>query len=220
MKELFLFRFCRGAPCAGHCRVSPMPKTLSETVAIPAPPSGKVDPYLQPAFTRSDRLRRLLWNLCWQILYRPSPRPLHAWRAFLLRGFGAQLGAHCHFYPGARIWAPWHLRCADQVTAADGAEIYNPAPVSFGSHAILSQGAYLCGATHDCDDLRFPLIAHEMHIGAYAWICARASLAPGVQVGEGAVLGLASVATHDLEPWTIYAGAPATPIRARKHTVR
>ena len=63
-----------------------------------------------------------------------------------------RLGPNCHFYPGSKVWAPWNLICADQVTAGDGVEIYNPAPVTLGSHAILSQGAYLCGATHDYDD--------------------------------------------------------------------
>ena len=38
--------------------------------------------------------------------YRPSPRPFHFWRAFLLRCFGAKLGPHCHFYPKSRVWAP------------------------------------------------------------------------------------------------------------------
>jgi putative colanic acid biosynthesis acetyltransferase WcaF len=36
-----------------------------------------------------------------------------------------------------------------------------------------------------------------------------------VNVGEGAVLGLASVATRDLEPWTVYAGAPAQLLKRR-----
>lgn len=104
------------------------------------------------------------------------------------------------------------------MTAADGAEIYNPAPITCGGHAILSQGAYVCGATHDYDDPAFPLIAFAMHIGAYAWICAQASVAPGVNVGEGAVLGLGSVASRDLEPWTVYAGVPAVKIKQRhKH---
>jgi putative colanic acid biosynthesis acetyltransferase WcaF len=35
-------------------------------------------------------------------------------------------------------------------------------------------------------------------------------------VGEGAVLGLGSVATRDLEPWTIYAGVPAVKVKDRK----
>ena len=174
------------------------------------------DPYLRPAFSRGNRIRRLIWNLCWAMLYRFSPRPLHGWRSMLLRLFGATIGANCHFYPGSKVWAPWNLICADQVTAADGVEIYNPAPITLGSHAILSQGAYLCGATHDYDDPAFPLLAYAMEIGAYAWICARASVAPGVQVGEGAVLGLGSVATRSLKAWTVYAGAPAVEVKERR----
>ncbi len=108
----------------------------------------------------------MIWNICWFILFRTSPRPLHSWRSLLLRCFGAKLGKNCHFYPGSKIWAPWNLVCADQVTAADGTEIYNPAPIVIGTHATLSQGAYLCGATHNYDDPAFPLIAYASQIGA------------------------------------------------------
>jgi len=178
--------------------------------------STAADPYLRPAFSTGNRARRLLWNLCWTLFYRLSPRPFHAWRAMLLRLFGAQLGPNCHFYPTSKVWAPWNLFCGDSVGVGDGAEIYNPAPIRLGSHAILSQDAYLCGATHDFDDPRFPLLAYAMEVGPYAWICARASVAPGVKVGEGAVLGLASVAAKDLAPWTVYAGSPAVRIKDRK----
>lgn len=128
------------------------------------------------------------------------------------------MGRGCHFYPGSKVWAPWNLICAAQVTAANGVEIYNPAPVTFGSHAILSQDAFVCGATHDYDDADFPLIAYAMTFGAYAWVCARASVGPGVNVGEGAVLGLGSVATRNLDPWTIYAGVPAVKVKDRQRT--
>jgi putative colanic acid biosynthesis acetyltransferase WcaF len=174
------------------------------------------DPYLRPAFSLQQRLRRLTWNLCWALLYRPSPRPLHAWRVFLLRVFGARMGPNCHFYPASKVWAPWNLVCDQQVTAADGAEIYNPAPITLGSHAILSQDAYLCGATHDYDDPAFPLIAFAMSLGAYSWVCARASVAPGVSLEEGAVLGLGSVATRNLEAWSVYAGVPAVKVKERR----
>jgi putative colanic acid biosynthesis acetyltransferase WcaF len=178
-------------------------------------PDTAADPYLRPAFSSGNRARRLAWNICWALLYRPSLRPMHAWRAFLLRSFGATLGPHARFYPKARIWAPWNLICGELVAVADGAEIYNPAPMRFGSHAIVSQDAYICGATHDFDDPRFPLLAYAMEIGANAWICARASVAPGVQVAEGAVLGLASVATRNLAAWTLSGGVPAVKIKER-----
>ena len=140
---------------------------------------------------------------------------MHAWRALVLRCFGAKIGRGCHIYPGAKIWAPWNLTCDDYAAIADGAEVYNPAPIHIGSRAILSQNSYLCGATHDYNDPAFPLLAYRMSIGAMAWVCARAAVAPGVQIGEGAVLGLASVATRDLEPWGVYAGSPAVRVRDR-----
>jgi putative colanic acid biosynthesis acetyltransferase WcaF len=173
------------------------------------------DPYLEPAFSLNNRARRLLWNICWLFLYRLSPRPFHSWRAMLLRCFGARLGPNCHFYPKSRVWAPWNLVCDAQACLGDEAEIYNPSPVQLGSHAIVSQQAYICGATHDYNDPAFPLVSFAMSLGAYSWICARASVGPGIQVGEGAVLGLGSVATSDLEPWTVYAGVPARKIKSR-----
>lgn len=177
------------------------------------------DPYQRPSFSLQQRLRRLFWSVCWTLFYRTSPRPLHRWRSFLLRAFGAKMGPHCHFYPKSKIWAPWNLVCEDSVAAADGAEIYNPAPMLLRSHAILSQDSYLCGATHDYEDPTFPLIAFGMEIGAYAWICARASVAPGVSVGDGAVLGMGSVATRSLEPWTVYAGVPAVRVKDRRRAI-
>jgi putative colanic acid biosynthesis acetyltransferase WcaF len=193
-----------------------MGKEAQYNAAEHIPAETAADPYLRPAFAANDRARRLVWNLCHALLYRPSPRPLHAWRAFLLRCFGAKMGPDCHFYPGSKVWAPWNLVCADQVAVADDAEIYNPAPVRFGSHTILSQDAFVCGATHDYDDPRFPLLAYAMEFGAYSWVCARACVSPGVNVGEGAVLGLGSVATRDLEPWGVYAGVPAVKVKERK----
>jgi len=153
--------------------------------------------------------------MVWLLLYRPSPRPCHAWRAMLLRAFGAKAGAQCHFYPGSKVWAPWNLRCEDRVTLADGAEIYNPSLIHFGSHAIVSQGAYVCGATHLYNEPEFRMVSRPMKIGAYAWICARAIVGPGVNVGEGAVLGLGSVASKDLEAFGVYVGSPARKVKER-----
>ena len=89
-------------------------------------------------------------------------------------------------------------------------------PVTLGSHCVVSQDAYLCGATHDIDDPAFPMLSRPISVGRYAWVCARATVGPGVSVGEGAVLGLGGVATRSLEPWTVYAGVPARALRRRR----
>ncbi len=176
------------------------------------------DPYRRPAFSLGNRLRRLFWNICWLLFFRTSPRPLFAWRAFLLRAFGATIGPHSRIYPACKVWAPWNLVCADHVAAGDGVEIYNPVTIQLGSHVILSQNCYLCGATHDYNDPVFPLIAYTMRLDAHTWVCARASVGPGVNIGEGAVLGLGAVATRTLEPWGVYSGNPAVKVKERART--
>jgi len=65
-------------------------------------PETAADPYLRPAFAASDRAKRLVWTIVRALLYRPSPRPMHGWRAFLLKCFGASMGPGCHFYPARR----------------------------------------------------------------------------------------------------------------------
>lgn len=177
---------------------------------------GEVDPYLVPATSSDSRRRRALWNLAWAFCFRPSLRPMHNWRGALLRMFGATIGANPRIYPTAKIWAPWLLECESLVAIGPEAEIYNAAPLRIRTHAIVSQGAYVIGATHDYNDPAFPRIDKPSEIGAYSWICARAIVMPGVNVGEGSVLGAGSVATRDLEPWGVYAGNPARKVKDRK----
>jgi len=52
-----------------------------------------------------------------------------------------------------------------------------------------------------------------IHIKKGAWIGARACILKGVTIGEGAVVGMASVVTRDVEPFTLVAGNPARVIR-------
>lgn len=176
------------------------------------------DPYLAPAFSLANRFARFAWACAYWSLVRFSPRPLHGWRALVLRAFGARLGRRCRIYASARIWAPWNLLCEEVVTIGPEAVVYNPRMVTLRSHAVVSQQAYLCGATHDYDDPGFRLVANPIEVGARAWIAARATVMPGVRVGDGAVLGLGSVATRDLAPWTIYFGVPAVRVGARKRS--
>ena len=176
------------------------------------------DSFERPNTSARNRLARLLWHIVYVLLFRTSPRPLHNWRCFLLRCFGARVIRPCYIYPRAVIWAPWNLECHDHATIGDEAIIYNPSPIILGSHSIVSQQAYLCGASHDYDDPDFPMVSKPIRLEAYSWVCARANVPMGVTIGEGAVLGLGSLAVGDLKPWTVYGGVPAKPIKERRRT--
>jgi putative colanic acid biosynthesis acetyltransferase WcaF len=166
-------------------------------------------------FPLSQQLARLGWQAFSALFIRPSPRPCHEWRACCLRIWRARIGAGCRVYPGAIIWAPWNLECADDACVADGAELYNPAPIRLGKRAVVSQGALLCTASHDYEKKSFPLVAKAINVGEDAWIGARAIVLPGCEIGEGSVIGAGSVVTRSTAAWSVCAGNPCRVVRER-----
>jgi putative colanic acid biosynthesis acetyltransferase WcaF len=48
-----------------------------------------------------------------------------------------------------------------------------------------------------------------------SWVGAKSTVCPGVTLHTHAVLSVGSVATCDLEPYTIYQGVPAKKVRER-----
>ena len=59
------------------------------------------------------------------------------------------------------------------------------------------------------------LIFNNVTFEKYAGCGVNCSIMPGVTFGEGAILGANSLAVKNLEPWTIYVGSPAKPIKKR-----
>jgi putative colanic acid biosynthesis acetyltransferase WcaF len=179
------------------------------------------NPYRGASFSWRNRLGRVLWSVTYICLFRPSPRPLHAWRVWILACFGARIGRHVHVYPKVQIWAPWNLELGDCVGIADDAHIYNMGRVRIGAYSSISMGALLCGGTHAVDSENFQLQTGDIHIGDFVWICAQAYVGPDVEIPEGAVVAARAVVARSLPlAWTIYAGVPAVALRSRSRAVR
>ena len=136
-------------------------------------------------------------------------------RRLVLRLFGARLGKGVVIKPGVRIKFPWRLVVGDHSWLGEDVWLDSLAEIDIGSNCCISQGAYLCTGSHDWSSENFDLTVKSIKLSDHVWIAARAVVGPGVTVGEGAVLGLGSVATRDLAPWTIYNGIPAVAVRKR-----
>lgn len=168
-----------------------------------------------PSFSMRNRIGRLLWAVVYTLCFSYSPKPLHGWRNFLLRCFGAKIGNGVHVYPKVKIWAPWNLRIEDQAGIANGAILYSQSKITIGKRAVISQGAHICAGSHDYTHPGFPLFAKPIVIGDFAWVAAETFIHPGVSIGEGCVVGARSVVSKDMPAWMVCVGFPCQPIKPR-----
>lgn len=169
----------------------------------------------RPSFSLGNRLSRVGWGLCWLLLARWTPPPLHRWRCMLLRLWGAEIGRGARIYGSVRIWHPANLEVGDGSVLGPRVRCYNQGRITIGRSVVVSQDASLCASTHDVVDPVFPLRLRPIRIEDHAWVAAEAFVGPGVQVGTGAVLGARGVAMRNLAPWTFFSGNPAQPLKPR-----
>ncbi|TCJ39573.1 acetyltransferase [Frankia sp. BMG5.11] len=163
-------------------------------------------------WTLGEQCGRVLWGLV-APLFRLSPRPLWCWRRVLLRLFGANVARGVHVFPTVRITIPWNLDIAEDAAIGDRVILYALGQISIGSRSTISQGAHLCAGTHDIAHPSRPLVKAPVKIGSDVWVCADAFVGPGVDVGDGAIVGARAVAMKNVPAHTIVAGNPARQIR-------
>ena len=168
------------------------------------------------ALSRKNQVVRMLWTIVWGVFARPLPRSVGSgWKRFLLRLFGARIDATAIVYSSAKVYYPANLTMGAYACLASDVDCYNVAPVTIGDNSTVSQGAYLCTASHDITDPLNPLVTKPIVIEDQAWVAAGAFVGMGVTIGQGAVVGARAAVFKDVEPWTVVGGNPAKFIKKR-----
>ncbi len=170
--------------------------------------------------SRRNRLGRLLWQIVWLTLYRPSPVMLHGWRRMLLRAFGAVIEPHAKPYPNVRIFAPWNLTMREGSCLGRDVDCYCVAAVELGAYSTVSQYSFLCTASHDVEHPDMPLVVAPITLGADVWVAADVFVGPGVRVGDGALIAARATVVRDVEAWTVVVPAAARVVGVRQSVRR
>lgn len=169
----------------------------------------------------SFRLKRFIEAVALEFFHRViSPLPsftLRTWYARRILGIkigkGAALHADC-FFTGRQVSIGEHS-VVNRRCYLDGR-----VPLHIGSNVSLSPEVCILTLDHDLRDASFATRAHPVTLGDYAWVGMRALILPGVEVGEGAVIGAGAVVTRSVKPWAVVAGNPAREIGERPRDMR
>jgi putative colanic acid biosynthesis acetyltransferase WcaF len=118
--------------------------------------------------------------------------------------------------PKVKIKYPWNLEIGRHCWIGEEVWIDSLSKTVLGDSVCLSQGCMLLCGNHNYKSESFKLITESIVLENGAWIGARSIVTAGVRVGSHAVLLSGSVASSNMEAYTIYRGNPAVAIKKRE----
>ena len=172
--------------------------------------------YTNNWYQPGSALKRFLWYFVNEIFIRNPLNPFSGIRVWLLRLFGAKIGDHVVIKPNVNIKYPWKLIIGNYCWIGESVWIDNLALVTIEDDVCVSQGAFLICGNHNYKSSSFDLKVSPIILKSGSWIGAKSVVGPGITVNSHAVLSLGSVASTDLEAFTIYRGNPAVKIKERQ----
>ena len=104
------------------------------------------------------------------------------------------------------------VKIGKRVTVMPGCLMMSAGTITLEDDVRIAANVQLISNNHDLYN-RDIITCKPVRICRNAWIGAGATILPGVTVGENAVVGAASVVTHDVPADTMVAGNPARVIR-------
>jgi len=156
-----------------------------------------------------------LWWLVQTTLFGCSPQFMFGWRRWLLKFFGAKVGKDVLLRSSVKVTYPWKVSIGNSAWIGDDVVLYSLGEIEIGDDVVVSQRSYLCAASHDYMQPDFPIYDQKICIKSQAWLATDVFVAPGVVIGEGAVVGARSSVFHNLPPMMVCVGSPAKPIKHR-----
>ena len=160
--------------------------------------------------------KRISWYLVSLIFFQSAWNVSSKLKLFWLRLFGSELGKGIVIKPSVIIKYPWQLKIGDYCWIGESVWIDNLDQVTLEDNVCISQGALLLCGNHNYKSSKFDLMTAPIYLEQGSWVGAKCCVAPGVRFSSHAVLSMGSVATKNLESYSIYSGNPAVRIKPRK----
>lgn len=152
-----------------------------------------------------------------------SPRPgggaSRALRAKLAQHMLDECGTDVNIEHGAWFGSGVGIRVGDR--SAIGMDALVIGPLQVGRNVMMGPRCVLLASSHETSDPDRPMTEQgftddrPIVIEDDVWIGAGVTVLPGRRIGRGSIVGAAAVVTHDVPPWSVFAGNPGRVIRQR-----
>jgi maltose O-acetyltransferase len=128
-------------------------------------------------------------------------------------------GSNIQLHRNITIHNPEKVEIGDDVSMGDRLTILAFGGVKIGSRVMLSHDVSIITTTHNHTShvMVNEILYNSVEIGNDVWIGAKATIMPGVRIGDGVVIGAASVVTHSIPNNAIAFGVPAKIMIADRH---
>ena len=127
---------------------------------------------------------RLVWMLVSRIFFQTVLPYPSAFKAMLLRLFGAKIGKRVVIKPNVNFKQPWRLSIGAYSWIGEGVWIDNLVQVSIESNVCISQGAFLLTGNHNYKTSSFDLTTGAITLEEGVWIGAKSIVGPNVIESE------------------------------------
>jgi acetyltransferase-like isoleucine patch superfamily enzyme len=133
-----------------------------------------------------------------------------------------RVGQGC-FYIDLIVWLNGdRVEMDDGVGFNHGCYVNGFGGLIIGPGTIVGPYTMIHTANHRMDDVNRPIPEQgwedtgPVRIGAQCWIGMGVCILPGVQIGEGSVIGAGAVVTADVDPYAVAVGNPAKAVKSRR----
>jgi putative colanic acid biosynthesis acetyltransferase WcaF len=160
-------------------------------------------------------ITRILWYFVNALFLQSALNPSSLLKIFFLKIFGAKIGNGVILKPSINVKYPWNLEIGDYSWVGEKTWLDSLGKIRIGNNCCISQGTYFCSGNLDWTDTSFGLIVKSITLEDGVWVGARVTVLPGVTIKENSFIAAGSVLSKDTEPYMIYVGNPALPVRKR-----